>query len=96
MARVALLAALLIAGCATPPARPDFMARSLRDCAGGDQGACAMLDSLAAPGPEARPEARPRTQSERDADAIVSGMRRAKSPSPVPNMRIAPSTERDS
>ncbi len=91
------LAVLLIAGCGSQPARPNFLARSLQDCANGDQQACAMLGSLATRTPaepvaDMKAEAQPRTQQQRDADAIMAGMRKARSSQPTQNMQIAPTS----
>ncbi len=95
---LAVLAALTIAGCQTWSPRPDFVMRSLQDCANGDQTACAMLGSLSTVPPaqgEAAADQRPRTQSEKDADAIMEGIRRARSSPPVQHLRIAPTGGND-
>ncbi len=95
----ALLAVLVIAGCEAQEPRPNFLARSLHDCADGDQPACAMLGSLSpvsTKAPEPNVEQRPRTQSEKDADAIMDGIRRARSSPPMQNLRMAPTNKGDS
>ena len=94
-----VLVALTIGGCASQESRPNFVARSMQDCENGDKNACAMLGSLSTTSPpatNAAPAARPRTQSEKDADAIMEGIRRARSPSPTQNLRMAPAVPRDS
>jgi hypothetical protein len=90
----AILAVLLIAGCGTQASRPSFLARSVQDCAAGDTEACAMLGSLGTvptTTKQASAEPRPRSQSQRDADAILEGIRKARPSSPGQNMKIAPS-----
>ncbi len=92
--------ALLLAGCSPQSPRPNFLARSMQDCASGDQQACAMLGSFSAvpaSGKISEPadEPRQRTQAEKDADAIMEGMRKARSSPTVQNWKIAP-TRRDS
>ena len=96
-----VLAALTVAGCQAQPARPNFLARSLQDCQDGDQAACAMLGSLSASVPATQPsgarvEPRPRTQQEQDVDAIMNGIRRARSSPPSQDLKIAPNTGDDS
>lgn len=96
---LALLVVLMIAGCESQEPRPNFLARSLHDCANGDQSACAMLGSLSAVSTkvnETKIEQRPRTQAEKDADAIMDGVHRARSSPPVQNLRMAPAIKRDS
>jgi len=94
---LAILAVLLIAGCGTQAARPSFLTRSVQDCTAGDTEACAMLGSLGTvpTTKEASAVQHPRTQSERDVDAILDGMRKAK-PTPGQFMKVAPNTPRDS
>ncbi len=94
-----LLAALLIAGCQAQAARPNFLARSFSDCANGDQPACTMLGSLngvSSKSSQGSVDQRPRTQVEKDADAIMEGMRRARSSAPAQNLRMAPTIKRNS
>lgn len=96
-----ILSVLMLAGCASQAPRPDFLARSLQDCQGGDQAACAMLGSLSAGAPapqssDSRVEQRPRTQREQDVDAIMNGIRRARSSPANQDLKIAPSTRDDS
>ncbi len=96
---LAVLLVLLIGGCAAQPARPNFLARSLQDCANGDEPACAMLGSLAPESSRATNAAtnqRPRSQSQKDADAIMQGINRARSAPSVQNQKVAPTTRRDS
>ena len=95
----AILVLLLIAGCVAQTPRPNFLARSQQDRADGDQAACAMLGSLSATSSRAilaNAEPRPRTQSQKDVDAIMAGMRRAHSSSPAQNMQMAPTQHPDS
>jgi hypothetical protein len=42
-----LILLLAVAGCQTR--RPDFMTRVREDCAGGDKGACDLIDALNRP-----------------------------------------------
>jgi hypothetical protein len=98
---LALLAVLLIAGCGAQAVRPDFLTRSVQDCANGDMQACDMLGSLGTKAPATaadatKSEARPPTQQQLDADAIMAGMRRAKSSPPAQNIRVAPAIDGDS
>ena len=44
VARLLLIAALTLTGCATR--RPDFLARVQQDCLAGDQWACGLINSL--------------------------------------------------
>lgn len=92
---VALIGVVTLVGCATQPQRPSFLARSMQDCVNGDQSACAMLGSLSVISikvDETNIEPRPRTQSQKDADAIMDGMRRTRSSPTVPTLKISPTT----
>jgi hypothetical protein len=101
MAKVLIiLVASMLAGCAPQSPRPDFLVRSLQDCASGDQSACAMLSSLSSTPVTVSDtnvqQQRARTQQERDADAIMEGIRRARSAPAGQNLRMAPSSNGDS
>ena len=90
---ISLLVALIAAGCQTASHRPDFLARSEEDCARGDQSACTMVDAVRVPLIKAasQPPTEPgRIQIERNVAAIMDGMRRARTFSPVVPMEIAP------
>ena len=94
-----VLVALVIGGCASQPSRPNFLERSMQDCSSGDENACAMLGSLSTPPAAATGTprtVRQRSQPEKDADAIMEGIRRARSQSPAQNLQISPAVRRDS
>jgi hypothetical protein len=90
---VIILAVLVVAGCQAQPNRPSFLGRSLQDCVNGDQAACSMIDALVV-GSERTAVAELSTpeqgQIEKDADAIVQGIKRARSAQPVSRLRMAP------
>jgi hypothetical protein len=94
----AVWAALMVAACETQVPRPNFLVRSLQDCENGDASACAMLESLQndkAKAEESNLGPDPRTQVEKNADAIMEGIRRGRQPLPSHVVRIAPTTGRD-
>ncbi|CAH2600720.1 conserved protein of unknown function [Rhodovastum atsumiense] len=64
----------VLAGCTS---RPDFLARSQQDCGLGDREACRMLQVLDPPRMGKAPLSRA-TQTEKDVQAILQGMARAK------------------
>jgi hypothetical protein len=93
-----VMIALLIAGCTAQPSRPNFVARSMQDCASGDRATCEMLGSLgseAASAANTHVDQHARTQPQKDADAIMDGIRRARSSRLVQNLRIAPTLQDD-
>lgn len=94
---ISLLVALIAAGCQSPSDRPDFLARSEEDCAGGDQSACSMVDALRPPlvkiGSQSRIEPG-QVQIARDVAAIMDGIKRARLYSPVAQLDIAPTLPR--
>jgi hypothetical protein len=88
----------MVAACETQVPRPNFLIRSLQDCENGDASACAMLESLQndkAKAEESNLGPDPRTQVEKNADAIMEGIRRGRQPLPSHVVRIAPTTGRD-
>ena len=88
-----VLAALIIVGCQDQTPRPDFLARSQQDCANGDPEACAMLDVLseiAVRTGATEPDTPDRQQVEKDVDAIMEGISRARSSKSTDRWRIAP------
>ncbi len=88
----------MVAACETQVPRPNFLVRSLQDCANGDASACAMLESLQvekAKAEEGKLGPDPRTQAEKNADAIMEGIRRGRQTPPSHVVRIAPTTGRD-
>ena len=95
-----ILLVSMLAGCTPQQPRPDFLARSLEDCANGDQSACAMLGSLSSTPVTVSDSSvqplRSRTQQERDAEAIMEGIRKARSAPAGQNLRMAPSSNGDS
>ncbi len=75
----AWFALCFLASCQTEP--PSFLAQSEQDCRQGDQLACRMLIDLRGPQPalgQVQPVRPPPTQAQRDAAAILEGMRRAR------------------
>jgi hypothetical protein len=78
-----LAVALILAGCQAPMHRPDFMARSIEDCAHGDQSACWMLDALRVRATDADDQTGLRSPARlpvgTDADAIMDGINRTPS-----------------
>ena len=90
---ISLLVALIAVGGQAPSRRPDFLARSQEDCARGDQSACSMVDALRAPPVKAvfRSRTKPgQIQIARNVAAIMAGMKRARTISPVAQIEIAP------
>ena len=79
---IVLTAALIAGGCQNYSARSDFLVQSQHDCAKGDEAACSMLDILltyAGEGGTTKPSPASIDQAERDANAIMDGMQRARS-----------------
>jgi hypothetical protein len=90
---IALLAALIAGGCQNNSAPPDSLVHSQHDCAKGDEAACSMLDILLTYGGEAgTTNLSPAsiTQAERDANAIIDGMQRARSSQQAEQTRTDP------
>ena len=79
---IVLLAVLIVEGCQNHSARSNFLVQSQHDCARGDEAACSMLDILltyAGEGGTTKPNPASIDQAERDANAIMDGMQRARS-----------------
>ena len=76
-----LSVAVMLAGCQAQAHRPDFIARSVEDCARGDEAACSMLDALRVPSsdPDAQTGLRgqDRVQAGKDARVIMDSVNRA-------------------
>jgi hypothetical protein len=92
------LAVLTVTGCETQVPRPNFLVRSLQDCENGDGPACAMLESLQGrktTAEESKLGPDPRTQAEKNADAIMEGILRGRSTPPSHVVRVAPTTGRE-
>jgi hypothetical protein len=92
---IALASAMIGAGCQVETQRPDFLTRSSEDCALGDLSACSMLDALRVQSAIVKPTApsQPeRTQHERYTDAIMDGVRKARSSGPSKQLEIEPAT----
>jgi hypothetical protein len=95
---IVLVGPLIAAGCQTPSQRPGFVEHSQEDCASGDLSACSMLDALRKPLTEVEPTSDNRlqtTQAEKDADAIMAGIRRARSSTLTERINIAPAIPDD-
>jgi hypothetical protein len=90
---ISLLVALIASGCQTASHRPDFIARSEEDCVRGDESACSMMDalypSLVITGSQSRTKP-DQIQLERNVAAIMDGMKKARTYSPVAQIEIAP------
>jgi len=94
---IVLVGSLIAAGCQTP-SRLDFVEHSQEGCAIGDRSACSMLDALRKPLTRVEPTSvnrRQTTQAEKDADAIMAGIRRARSSTPAERVKIAPTVPDD-
>lgn len=84
-----LLALLLPAACENAGSRPDFLARVQQDCQSGSTEACVLLQTIQAssdPEPVSAPrrQQRIRSQAQRNTDAIMLGVERARAaPRPV-------------
>src|SRR5690348_9330300 len=95
MCRALMVLIVLIAvGCENQTHRSDFLARSQQDCTNGDQLACEMLDALIVKADQtsaAEPNPPGQEQVEKNVDAIMDGIRRARSSKPTDRMHIAPS-----
>ena len=92
---IVVLTALIAVGCENQSQQPDFFARSQHDCAKGDEAACSMLDILLTYGGEGgTTNLSPAsiTQAERDANAIMDGMQRARSSQQAKQTRTEPAT----
>jgi hypothetical protein len=92
---IVVLATLIAVGCQNQSQQPDFFARSQHDCAKGDDAACSILDILLTYGGEGGiTDLSPAsiTQAERNANAIMDGVQRARSSQQAKQIRIAPAT----
>ena len=90
---IVLLAALIVGGCQNHSARPNSLGQSQHDCARGNEAACSMLDILLTyAGEGGATKVRPASidQAERDADAIMNGMQRARSSQQAKQTGIEP------
>ncbi len=86
-----LLFTLTVIGCQNQPERPNFLVRSLQDCADGQRAACQMLEALVVKGDQTTERNRPgETQVQRNVDAIMKGIDRARSSPPAGRWHIAP------
>jgi hypothetical protein len=92
---ISLLVALMVSGCQSPPPRPYFIAQSVEDCVRGDQSVRSMADALYSPlvNPDAQSRTEPdQIQITRNVAAIMGGIKRARTYSPVEPIEIAPAT----
>ena len=81
-----LLAELIISGCQYQTSQPDLLARSQQDCASGDRTACAMLgvlSTIAVRVGALEPNPPDWRQVEKDIEAIMQGIDRARSSQPA-------------
>jgi hypothetical protein len=97
MSRALIVLIVLIAGgCQSETPQPDFVARSQDDCTNGAQSACAMLGVLSKIALNSEPSNAPdRRRIQRDVDAILDGIDRARSLQPANRMRVAPTDTPD-
>ena len=82
---IVLFGAVIGAGCQNEAQRPDFLTRSNEDCALGDLSACSMLDALRVQSAIVKPTVASqshRGQVEKNSDAIMDGVRKARSSGP--------------
>lgn len=86
----ALMLGLMLAGCSV--FHPDFLEHSQRDCERGDREACSMLAAMNPPKVDRTVPPRP-TQVQMDVDAIMRGMRQARSSSTTRRREPAPSPD---
>jgi hypothetical protein len=92
---IVLASAIIGAGCQTETQRPDFLTRSNEDCALGDLSACSMLDALRVQSAIVKPTvaSQPhRGQVEQNTDAIMDGIRKARSSGPSKHLETEPTT----
>jgi hypothetical protein len=66
---------------------PTFLERSRQDCGQGDQDACRMIQALS---PPAKPRPLPPSQTQKNVDAILQGMARARADSPPAGQQSPP------
>ncbi len=96
MSRFVIAAIFILSGCQSQTPPPDLLARSQEDCTNGDQAACAMLDALSTTAlQEDSSNAPDQQQLQKDVDAIIEGIDKARSSQPTRRMHIAPAGASD-
>jgi hypothetical protein len=89
----AMLALAPLAACQAPPVAPatpippTFLERSRQDCTQGDKDACRMIQALS---PPPKPKPLPPTQTQKNVDAILQGMARARADAPPTGAQTPP------
>jgi hypothetical protein len=92
---IVLFGVVIGAGCQNDAQRPDFLTRSNEDCALGDLSACSMLDALRVQSAIVKPTAAShpqRGQVEQNTEAIMNGIRKARSSGPSKQLETEPTT----